>query len=57
MLSAMIVNKAHRETGDMEPETLAGFVAAAKALRYEVSNPHEFLKKQQELCFDWGQAD
>lgn len=39
MLSAMIVNKNHRATGEMEPETLAGFTAAAETLRYEVSDP------------------
>jgi 5-methylcytosine-specific restriction protein B len=55
MLSAMIVNKSHRETGEMEPETLAGFTAAAEALRYEVADPVAFLRSQQELCFQWGQ--
>lgn len=54
MLSAMIVNKPHRETGGMEPETLAGFVAAAEALRYDVADPEAFLREQQELCFAWG---
>lgn len=57
MLSAMVVNKSHRETGEMEPETLAGFVAAAEALRYEVVDPKLFLKQQQELCFAWGQEE
>lgn len=56
MLSAMIVNKNHRERGEMEPETLAGFVAAAKALGHPVIEPLAFLKAQQELCFAWGRA-
>ncbi|MEO8115215.1 MAG: hypothetical protein ABI655_12590, partial [Phenylobacterium sp.] len=57
MLSAMIVNKTHRETGEMEPETLAGFIAAAEALRHDVSDPMAFLKAQQRLCFLWGQKE
>ena len=57
MLSAMIVNKNHRETGEMVSETLAGLTAAAEALRYEVSDPAAFLKSQQELCFRWGQDE
>lgn len=57
MLSAMIVNKRHRETGEMEPETLAGFIAAAKALKYDVTDEVEFLKEQQARCLDWGRED
>lgn len=57
MLSAMIVNKTHRDTGEMEPETLAGFIAAAEALKYEVSDPGAFLKAQQDLCFAWGATE
>ena len=56
-VSPMIVNKSHRETGEMEPETLAGFTAAAEALRYDVADPVAFLKLQQALCFKWGQED
>jgi hypothetical protein len=33
---------------------LAGFAVAAGALRYHVTNPAQFLKEQQKLCFAWG---
>jgi hypothetical protein len=56
MLSAMVVNKQHLATGDMEPDTLAGFVKAATELGYDVADPGAFLKDQQEQCFRWGQA-
>ena len=54
MLSAMIVNKQHLTTGQMETETLVGFVKAAIDLGYEVEDPVTFLHGQQEACFKWG---
>jgi hypothetical protein len=54
MLSAMIVNKSHRDSGEMEPETLSGFIKAARVLKYDVGDPSAFLKSQQALCFQWG---
>ena len=56
MLSAMVVNKDRRQTGDMDPETLKGFIAAAEALKHHISDPAEFLREQQELCFQWGEG-
>jgi hypothetical protein len=56
MLSAMIVNKQHLATGEMEPETLEGFVKAAMDLGYEVTDRDAFLRQQQEACFRWGAA-
>jgi hypothetical protein len=54
MLSALVVNKGHLDSGDMEPETLAGFVKAARDLGHDVADPVEFLRVQQEKCFSWG---
>lgn len=54
MLSAIVVNKEHVASGDMEPSTLAGFVKAANDLGHVVENEDEFLKAQQEACFRWG---
>jgi hypothetical protein len=56
MLSAIIVNKQHVTTGDMDEPTLTGFVEAARALGYVVTDATEFLKQQQELCFRWGRT-
>lgn len=51
MLSAVIVNKQHVESGDMEPETLRGFIRAAQELGYEIGDWHSFLREQQQECF------
>jgi hypothetical protein len=56
MLSAMVVNKQHLATGDMEPETLVGFTKAAALLGYQVTDPGSFLREQQAECFAWGKA-
>ncbi|TNC74597.1 hypothetical protein [Rubellimicrobium roseum] len=53
ILSAIVVNKMHLLTGRMEPETLKGFVAAARRLgRYDGSEPAVFLRAQQQALFD-----
>jgi hypothetical protein len=54
LLSAVIVNKKHLDTGRMEPDTLKGFVNAARELGYTVTEPLRFLAEQQEKCFDWA---
>ena len=54
MLSAMIVNKQHVQTGQMEDATLTGFVEAARALGYVITDQKAFLREQQSLCFQWG---
>ena len=51
MLSAVIVNKQHVQSGDIEPETLTGFIGAAQELGYEVDDWHSFLREQQQECF------
>ena len=54
MLSAIVVNKPNVSTGSMEPATLKGFVAAARALRIPVTDEQRFLREQQERVFEWG---
>ena len=51
MLSALVVNKQHIETGKMEPETLKGFIGAAEQLGYTIDDPQNFLHGQQDKCF------
>lgn len=55
MLSAIVVNKPNVESGRMEPETLKGFVEAARALGYPVTDEEVFLREQQRLVFEWAQ--
>lgn len=57
MISAIIVNKTHLQTGEMEPETLKGFVSAAEGLGYSVSEPAEFLRLQQIAVFEYFSGD
>ena len=55
MLSAVVVNKQHLETGWMEPETLRGFIGAAEELYRRCIADHVcFLRDQQERCFEWA---
>jgi hypothetical protein len=57
LLSAIVVNKSNVETGVMEPETLKGFIAAARELGYSVTNDTKFLKEQQTRVFAWAQTE
>jgi hypothetical protein len=54
MLSAIVVNKPNVATGSMEPETLKGFIAAAKELGLSITDEEAFLRHQQELVFGWA---
>jgi hypothetical protein len=54
MLSAIVVNKPNVRSGVMEPETLKGFVAAARDLGYPVTDEEAFLREQQVRVFEWA---
>jgi len=56
MLSAIVVNKQNVDTGDMEPETLKGFIAAARDLGIPVTDEQAFLREQQRLVFEWAEG-
>lgn len=56
MLSAIVVNKPNVKDGRMEPETLKGFIAAAKLLGYSVADEEQFLRNQQRRVFAWAQS-
>ena len=51
MVSAIVVNKLHVIDGKMEPKTLAGFCACARALDIEVGDEAAFLQTQQRAVF------
>jgi hypothetical protein len=57
LLSSIVVNKENLNTGELEPQSLSGFIKAAKDLGYVISDERLFLKKQQHRVFEWGQAD
>jgi hypothetical protein len=56
LLSAVIVNKPNVATGEMEPDTLKGFVNAARLLGYVVTDEEAFLREQQQRVFAWAQV-
>ena len=56
LLSAIVVNQSNVSTETMEPETLKGFIAAARGLDYPVTDERAFLKAQQERVFSWAQS-
>jgi hypothetical protein len=55
-VSAIVVNKQHVATGKMEPETLKGFIAAARDLGLPVTDEESFLREQQDRVFDWARV-
>jgi len=56
MLSAIVVNQGNVATGSMEPETLKGFIAAARDLGFSVTDEEAFLREQQRRVFEWAQT-
>ncbi len=52
MMSAIVVNKENAATGDMEPATLKGFVAAARELGHVVTDDAAFLVAEQQALFE-----
>ncbi|WP_299882679.1 AAA family ATPase [uncultured Sulfitobacter sp.] len=54
MPSAIVVNKDNIETGLLEGDARDGFVNAAKMYGFDVSNPAEFVKEQQQALFEWA---
>jgi hypothetical protein len=56
LISAIVVNKAHQETGALNDYSLSGFTAVARALGYVVTDEESFLREQQEKTFAWAKV-
>lgn len=56
MLSAVVVNKQNVASGSMEPETLRGFIAAARELGFSITDEEAFLREQQRRVFEWAKG-
>ena len=50
MLSAIVVNKPNVETGKMEPDTLKGFIGAARELGYPIPMSRRSSKSIKRVC-------
>jgi hypothetical protein len=57
LLSAIVVNKPNKDTGQMEPGALKGFIGAARLLGYPIVGEEAFLKEQQARVFAWAQEE
>jgi hypothetical protein len=57
MLSAVVVNKPNVRSGALEPETLKGFIGAARDLGYAVTDEEAFLREQQTRVFAWAASE
>jgi hypothetical protein len=57
MLSAIVVNKQNVDSGRMEPETLKGFIAAARELGHMITDEEAFLREQQARVFAWARNE
>jgi len=56
LLSAIVVNKDQVDSGALEGESLAGFIAAADMVGLKVDEPQTFLRDQQKAVFDWAKT-
>ena len=54
LVTSIVVNKRHVRTGEMEDETRAGFLSAARELGFQWTDGRAFLRAQQEATFRWA---
>ncbi|WP_417410525.1 hypothetical protein [Hoeflea sp.] len=54
LLTAIVVGREHLDSGEMDEETINGFVAGVRRLGVSVSEPVVFLKQCQSDCFEWA---
>ena len=54
LFSAIVVNTPNVGTGIMDPQTLKGFIDAARELAYTITDEEAFLREQQKRVFEWA---
>jgi hypothetical protein len=54
LITAIVVNKQHVDTGAMEESSLSGFIEGARRLKIVVTDELAFLKEQQQATFRWA---
>jgi hypothetical protein len=54
LLTSIVVGRDHLDSGEMDKETIDGFVAGIRRLGVSVSEPAAFLKQCQSECFEWA---
>jgi hypothetical protein len=56
LLSAIVVNKPNVLSGDLNQDSLKGFIAGARRVGIPVTDEKYFLREQQEKVFNWGRS-
>jgi len=56
LLSAIVVNQHNLKTGEMELETLKGFIGGVRAVGVEVGDEQHFLRQEQDRVFAWAKS-
>lgn len=56
LLTAICVNQGNITDGELGEDALADFVAGARRLRLEVTDPVQFHHQSREECWEWGAA-
>jgi len=54
LLSAIVVNAGGVESGEMKPESRAGFLEAARRLGFVISDEERFVRDEQAKVFSWA---
>lgn len=55
MLSAIVVNKQNVTSGRLDGSAREGFINAAREFDFDVSDPADFVKEQQQATFAWAE--
>lgn len=54
LLTSIVVGRDHLDSGEMDEDTIDGFVAGIRRLGVSVDEPVAFLKQCQSECFEWA---
>jgi hypothetical protein len=56
LLSAIVVNKPNLKSGNLDPDSLKGFITGARGAGIPVTDAASFLREQQAKVFEWGRS-
>lgn len=56
LLSSIVVNKNNVRTGELDPDSLKGFIAGVRRMKIPVVDDHRFLREEQQKVFAWARA-
>lgn len=54
IITAIVVNQEHLDKGTLEGSAADGFIKCARDNGYEVLDPEDFIKAQQQAVFNWA---